>query len=90
MDLKNVQQKLKVLRDRIRDQGAISAEDEVELKSLIRQTLETANDELEGLQGRLTSIIKTHKANDNQSLTDDQKKRLWIVERTGSGSHAVH
>ena len=92
MDLKHVQQKLKTLRDRIRDQGEISAEDEKELKSLIRQTLEGANSELEGLQGRLSKIVENHQANDNQDkeLNEEQKTRLSLMEKTGTGSIAVH
>lgn len=91
MDLKNIQNQLKTLRDKIKDQGKISESDEKELKSLIRQTLESANNELEDIQGRLKNIVTQHsRANDNEHLTDEQKKRLSLVEKTGTGSIAVH
>ncbi|MEM6780512.1 MAG: hypothetical protein AAF569_01465 [Pseudomonadota bacterium] len=90
MDFKNVQAQLKSLRDRIKNKGEISPADEKELKSLIRQTLETANDELEGIRGRLDNLVKTHQANDNKILSEEQKSRLKLVEKTGTGSIAVH
>lgn len=90
MDLKHIQNKLKVLRDRIRDQGEISTEDEKELKSLIRLTLEGANSELEGLQGRLQKMAARHLSNDSRGLTDEQKARLLLTEKAGAGSVAVH
>lgn len=90
MDLKNIQDQLKELRDRIKDQGRISDTDEKELKSLIRQTLESANDELEGIQGRLKTLVAKHQANDNQKLSAEQQARLDLVEKTGTGSVAVH
>ena len=90
MDLKTVQQQLKLLRDRIKSQGEISSDDEQELRSLISQTLETANDELEDIQQRLEKNVIRKKANDNIELTDEQKARLTITEKTGTGSIAVH
>ena len=83
MDLKAIQAKLKVLRDRIRDQGSISSSDEKELQSLINQTLTRANSELEDIQSRLENI--TRKANDNRmlkDLDDDQKSRLSMAEKS--------
>lgn len=90
MDLKNIQNQLKELRERIKDQGRISDSDEKELKALIRQTLENANDELEGIQDRLQTLVEKHQANDNYKLSAEQKARLDLVEKTGTGSIAVH
>lgn len=92
MDLKSIQHKLKNLRDRIREQGRISHADEQELQSLIRESLSTANSELEGIQARLELMSgrKVLKSNDNVALTQDQKKRLADLEKTGTGSNSVH
>lgn len=89
MDLKDIQKKLKDLRDRIKDEGGISAKSEAELKAILSDTLVTANDELESIQERLNATMAIRAGNDNV-LSDDQKKRLRIIEKTGTGSHAVH
>ena len=90
MTLKQVQEKLRVLRDRIRNQGEISADDEKELKSLIRETLKGANTELEDLQGRLTKVAHKQCNDNSMSLNEDQQFRLSITEKAGVGSTAVH
>lgn len=90
MNFKKIQGQLKLLRDRIKDQGAISADDEQELKSLIRQTLENANDELVDINTRLKSMTGADLANDNRNLSEEQKAKLDIVEKTGTGSVAIH
>jgi len=91
MNFKNIQKKLTDLRDRIRSQGSISEEDEKELKSLLSQTLMTANSELEGVQKKLDSLPALKAQNDNAySLNDDQKSRLDLITKTGTGSAAIH
>lgn len=89
MDLKEIQKKLKDLRDRIRNDGCITPESQQELKSLLSDTLVTANDELTAIQQRLNTTLTLRAGNDNV-LSDEQKKRLRIIEKTGTGSHAVH
>lgn len=89
MDLKDIQEKLKALRDRIKDEGCISPTAELELKTILNDTLVSANDELSSIQNRLNAKMVIRAGNDN-ILSDDQKKRLRIVEKTGTGSHAVH
>ncbi|PZQ47379.1 MAG: hypothetical protein DI551_03540 [Micavibrio aeruginosavorus] len=89
MDLKDIQEKLKELRDRIKDEGRISAESEAALKNLLSNTLVTANDEIENIQNRLSATLAMRAGNDND-LTPEQKKRLRIIEKTGTGSTAVH
>ena len=79
MDLKAIQAKLKVLRDRIRDQGSISSSDEKELQSLINQTLTRTNTELEDIQSRLENI--TRKANDNRMLKDLDDDTLEMIRQ---------
>ncbi len=89
MDLKDIQNKLKELRDRIKSDGQISPESEQALKDILASTLVSANDELSTIQNRLNATMAMRAGNDNV-LSDDQKKRLRIIEKTGTGSQAVH
>ncbi len=89
MDLKDIQLKLKELRDRIKQEGRISEISEQELKAILNDTLLSANSELSTIQNRLNATMTMRAGNDNV-LSDDQKKRLRIIEKTGTGSHAVH
>lgn len=89
MDLKDIQEKLKELRDRIRAEGCISETSEEELKSLLNNTVISAHDQLATIQTKLSATMAIRATNDN-ILTPDQKKRLSIVEKTGTGSNAVH
>lgn len=96
MDLKSIQKKLEILRDRIRAEGRISETSEHELKNLLNNTLASASQELSTIQDRLTATIALQAGNDNitkpvnTTLSDEQKKRLSFVEKSGSGSHTVH
>lgn len=89
MDLKEIQQKLKELRDRIRAEGHISTSSEQTLRDILNTTLVTANDELSSLQEKLSDSLSKRAGNDNV-LSEEQKKRLSIIEKTGSGSQSVH
>ncbi len=89
MDLKEIQQKLKELRDRIRAEGHISATSEQNLREILNTTLVTANDELSSLQEKLSDTLSKRAGNDN-ILSEEQKKRLSIIEKAGSGSQSVH
>lgn len=89
MDLKDIQKKLQELRDRIKDEGRISSVSEQELKAILNDTLVSANDELNAIQERLSATLAIRAGNDN-ILSDEQKKRLRIIEKTGTGSCAVH
>jgi hypothetical protein len=89
MDIKDIQAKLKELRDRIKQDGHISPVSEQQLKDILNDTLISANGELATIQQRLNTKITMRAGNDN-ILSDDQKKRLRLIEKTGTGSHAVH
>ncbi len=89
MELKDIQERLKELRDRIRAEGRISPHAEEELKNLLNSTLITANDELSAIQGKIHYSMIKRAGNDNV-LTPEQKRRLSIIEKTGTGSQAVH
>ena len=89
MDLKDIQEKLKELRDRIKSEGHISPRSEEELKSLLSNTLVTANDEISTIKSRIDATMKMRAGNDND-LTPEQKKRLRIIEKMGTGSACIH
>lgn len=89
MDLKEIQQRLKELRDLIRAEGSVSPDNEARLKSILSDTLATANNELNTIQNKLNATMAMRAGNDN-ALSDEQKKRLRIVEKTGTGSQAIH
>jgi hypothetical protein len=89
MDMNDIQKKLKDLRDRIREDGSISDVSEKELRALLDNALITANGDLSDIQMKLSATLALRAGNDNE-LSDDQKKRLRIIEKTGTGSHAVH
>lgn len=90
MSLKDVQQKLKDLRDRIRADGKLSPGIEQELQDLLSETLSSANDEITVLQDKLNATLSLRAGNDNAILSDEQKRRLRLVEKTGTGSQSVH
>ena len=89
MEMKDIQKKLKDLRDRIREEGSISLDNEKELRLILEDTLVSANSELNVIQMKLTTALSLRAGNDNE-LSDEQKKRLSIIEKTGTGSYAVH
>ncbi len=92
MDFKEIQDKLKNLRDRIKAEGRISSTSEAELKFILDNTLISANDEIKAIQTKITAQMATRAGNDNNmpKLSDDQMKRLSIIEKTGTGSYVVH
>ena len=89
MDLKDIQEKLKELRDRIKSDGHISPHSEEELKALLSNTLITANDEISTIKHRIDASMKVRAGNDND-LTPEQMKRLRIIEKMGTGSACIH
>lgn len=89
MDLKDIQEKLKELRDRIKSEGHISPRSEEELKALLSKTLVSANDEITHIQNRINATMAMRAGNDN-ALTPEQQKRLRIIEKMGTGSVCVH
>ena len=98
MNLKFLEQKLKTLRDRIRSEGRLTRQDERELKALLEHALTAADEnttETESPFGRI--LAKQSALNDNHllnskpaTLTPDQKARLMIVEKVGTGSMSIH
>ncbi len=90
MDLKAIHKQLKLLHDKIKKQGHMSATDEQELKSLMQETLTTASTEIDSIQNGLKRQMTFGTANANRPLNSDQIARLSIVEKTGTGSNLIH
>lgn len=88
MDLKAIHKQLKTLHDRIKKQGHMSASDEQELKSLMRETLDTAGAEMDSIKTRLH--IQMSASVSDRPLSPEQISRLSIVEKTGTGSTLIH
>ncbi|NQZ14745.1 MAG: hypothetical protein HRT94_07985 [Alphaproteobacteria bacterium] len=88
MNLKKVTKKLAKVRDSIREHGGVTPEDEQALKDLVNQTISIAKDELNNLPQKEYTLPVPH--NDNRPLSSDQRFRLSLVEKTGTGSSSVH
>ncbi|MEM9469573.1 MAG: hypothetical protein AAF988_05365 [Pseudomonadota bacterium] len=89
MNLKKVTGKLKKVRDSIKANGSVSAEDEAALKQLVDQTIQCAQTELHTMDlASMPNLPKPH--NDNQALSSDQRFRLSLIEKTGTGSVTIH
>lgn len=89
MDLKKVTKKLSKVRDSIREKGGVTPEDEKALKELVNQTLSAAKKELATIPAK-HAYERPVAHNDNRPLSQDQRFRLSLVEKTGTGSTAVH
>lgn len=90
MNLKKVTQKLAKVRDSILENGAITPEDEMTLKSLIGDTITVAQKDLPKLPKKITGRLMPYAENDNKPLTTEQKFRLRLMEKTGTGSSSIH
>lgn len=90
MNLKKVTKKLSKVRDSIRDNGEISLEDEQILKSLIGDTIDIAQSDLKDLPPKIVNRHMPLPENDNTPLTTEQRFRLRLMEKTGTGSVSVH
>ena len=90
MNLKKVTKKLSKVRDSIRDKGEITLEDEQILKSLIGDTINVAQSDLQELPKKITGRQMPLPENDNKPLTTEQKFRLRLMEKTGTGSVSIH
>ena len=62
---------------------------EEELKNILNDTLTSAHQELSTIQNKLTATMSIRAGNDN-GLSDEQKTRLRLMEKIGTGTHTVH
>ncbi len=90
MNLKKVTQTLSKVRDSITTNGKISEEDEKILKSLIGDTITIAQNDLKKLPNKIKNRKMVAPENDNTPLTSEQKFRLRLMEKSGTGSISIH
>jgi len=83
MNIKKVAEKLAEIRDNAKDNGTLSEEDKIELKSLVGDTITMA-------QTDLKKLTRPEAHNDNKELSADQTFRLRLIEKTGTGSKSIH
>ena len=90
MNLKKVTKKLSQVRDSILSNGEISAEDEQILKSLIGDTITIDQGDLKRVPEGMKNRQMPGPENDNTPLNAEQKFRLRLMEKTGTGSVSIH
>lgn len=90
MNLKKITKKLAQVRDNTRENGSISPEDEQLLRSLIGDTISMAQSDLKKLPKKVQNRHMPIPENDNTPLTSEQKFRLRLMEKTGTGSYSIH
>jgi LPS O-antigen subunit length determinant protein (WzzB/FepE family) len=89
MDLSDTKKKLQALRDRIKAEGKLSSEGEKELQSILDDAILSASEELNELQEKLNDALAVRTSN-KSPLSEEQKSKLKIIEKTGTGSREVH
>lgn len=90
LKLKKVTEKLSKVRDSLSENAEISEENQEILKSLIGDTLDIAQADLKRLPNSMRSRFMPIAENDNVALTSEQKYRLRLIEKTGTGSASIH
>ena len=90
MDLKKVTQKLAQIRDIAREEGRLTKKEKEELKQLVAETITISQRNLKGTNRSNIMPMPQKAENDNHQLTADQNFRLRLMEKTGTGSHAIH
>lgn len=88
--LKKVAEKLSKIRDDLTEKTEITPENEEILKSLIGDTLDMAGEDLKKLPNSMRSRFMPVPENDNKPLSSEQKFRLRLMEKTGTGSTSIH
>ena len=89
MNIKKITQKLSKVRDNTSETGKISEADKDALRALVQETIDNAQSNLAELPKNISSFLPIAD-NDNQELTSEQKFRLRLIEKTGTGSASIH
>lgn len=90
MNFKKVSKKLSQVCDSIRSDGRISEDDEQTLRSLLGDTITIDENDLAKLPTDMKNRNMPVPENDNTPLTSEQKFRLRLMEKTGTGSISIH
>lgn len=90
MNLKKITNALTKVRDNIDDHGGEMTEaDEDLLYELLKDTIDFAQDDLKALPKNIEPFLPIPN-NDNSELSSEQKYRLRLIEKTGTGSASIH
>ncbi len=90
MNIKKINKKLSKIRDNVLDTDHISEEDKADLLSLVQEAImQSKADEQNKLPKDISPYLPIAD-NDNKVLTTEQKFRLRLIEKTGTGSSYVH
>ena len=90
MNLKKVTKKLSTVRDSISENGEVTAQDEQALKDLVNETIAIAKHDLKDLRSGMNMPKMPIPHNDNLPLTTEQRFRLSLTKKTGTGSQEIH
>jgi len=89
MSLKKIAKKLSKIRDNHVDTDYVSQDDKTDLLSLVNDIIAEAQDKLPQQQKNITPYLP-QADNDNKDLSSDQRFRLRLMEKTGTGSVSIH
>jgi hypothetical protein len=90
MNIKKIAKKLSSIRDNTLDNDYICEEDKEDLLELVHNALIEEHPHLaEEARNNIVSFVPVA-GNDNTELTTDQKFRLRLMEKTGTGSSSIH
>ena len=93
MNLKKITRTLSRIRKNVRETGDITPEDEDILRDMLGAQLaeffENDNDNDNNSQ-TMVEMPELSADNDNAVLNRDQKYRLGLIEKSDSGSYAIH
>ena len=89
MNFKKINKALSGVRDNISASGKVTEADRQALQELVEETIQSSPDELKALPRKITGRIGFPK-NDNAPLTAEQRYKLRQMEKTGTGSTAIH
>jgi len=90
MNIKKITQKLSKIRDNTLDNDYICDEDRDDLLEMVHDALLEEHPEFVEEAKRNIVHFTPLPGNDNSDLTTDQKFRLRLMEKTGTGSASIH
>lgn len=89
MNFKKINKALSGVRDNISASGKVTEADRQALQELVEETIQSSPAELRDLPRKITGRIGFPE-NDNAPLTAEQRYKLRLMEKTGTGSTAIH
>ena len=89
MNIKKIAKRLSKIRDNHVDTDYVSEDDKTDLLSLVNDIIAEAQDKLPQQPKNITSYLPPAD-NDNKDLSSDQRFRLRVMEKTGTGSASIH